>query len=95
MYSSLKSRILFEFQWQPLDDFESFRKFLISAFQQAGKQDVIISDSGMKLIHLSGKGRLRDTHKIITQGLQLATDAKLNHLPDDIIEAAIANLKLT
>ena len=95
VYSSLKSRILFEFQWQPLDDFESFRKFLISAFQQAGKQDLIISDSGMKLIHLSGKGRLRDTHKIITQGLQLATDAKLNHLPDDIIEAAIANLKLT
>jgi hypothetical protein len=37
---------------------------------------------------------LRDTHKIITQSLQLATEAKLNHLSDDLIESVIANLKL-
>ncbi|MHA2039260.1 MAG: AAA family ATPase [Promethearchaeota archaeon] len=94
VYSALKSRILFDLHWQPLDDFASFRKFVISAFQQAGKEEVIISDSGLKLIHLAGKGRLRDTHKIITQSLQLATEAKLNHLSDDLIESVIANLKL-
>ena len=94
VYSALKSRILFDFYWQPLDDFASFRKFVISAFRQAGKEEVIISDSGLKLIHLASTGRLRDTHKIITQSLQLATEAKLNHLPDNLIESAVANLKL-
>jgi type II secretory pathway predicted ATPase ExeA len=94
LYSALKSRILFDFQWLPLDNFDSFKKFLNSAFQLAGKLDLIISDSGMKIIHLASKGRLRDTHKIITQALQLATEANINHLPDEIIEVSIDNLKL-
>jgi len=94
LYSALKSRVLFDFQWLPLDTFDAFKKFLISAFQLAGKHELIISDSGLKIIHLATKGRLRDTHKIITHALQLATDANINHLPDEIIESAIDNLKL-
>ena len=31
----------------------------------------------------------------ITQSLQLATETKLNHLPDDIIEAAVENKPLS
>ena len=94
VYSALKSRIFFDFHWEALDDFETFKKFIVSAFRHAGKAETIISESGFKLLHIATKGRLRDSHKIITQSLQLATETKLNHLPDDIIEAAIDNLKL-
>lgn len=94
LYSALYSRILFHYHWQPLEDNESFNSFITTAFQQAGKQETIISQSGLKLIHLASSGGLRDAHKIITQSLQLATEKKLNHLPDDIIEVAIQNLNL-
>lgn len=94
IYSALNSRILFNFHWQPLEDFKSFSSFVSTAFQLAGKQETIVSQSGLKIIHLAAKGRLRDSHKIITHSLQLAADAKLNHLPDDIIENALANLKV-
>jgi len=94
VYSALRSRILFNSHWQPLDDFESFRKFVITSFQHAGKEETIMSQSGLKIMHLATKGHLRESHKIITQSLQLATESKLNHLPDDIIETAIENLKI-
>lgn len=93
-YSALKTRTLFNFHWQSLDDFESFSSFITAAFQQAGIQETIISKSGLKLMHMASKGHLRDSHKIITQGLQLAAQNKLNHLPDEILEAAIVDLKL-
>lgn len=94
IYSALNSRILFHHHWQPLEDYDSFNRFVTTSFQQAGKQETIISQSGLKLIHLASKGCLRDTHKIITQALQLATEKKLNHLPDDIITLSIKNLRI-
>lgn len=94
VYSALNSRILFQYHWHPLDEFDQFNRFILTAFQQAGKHETIISQSGTKLIHLASKGRLREAHKIITRSLQLATEKNLNHLPDDIIELSIENLKM-
>lgn len=93
IYSALNSRILFNYSWKPLDDFSSFADFIVSAFKKAGKQETILSQSGLKLMHIASKGRLRETHKIITQSLQLATDRQLNHLPDEIIELSINHLR--
>jgi MSHA biogenesis protein MshM len=93
IYSALNSRILFQYSWQALDDFNDFSKFIISAFEKAGKQETILSQSGLKLIHMASKGRMRDAHKIITQSLQLAADGKLNHLPDNIIEESINQMR--
>jgi len=93
VYSPLNSRILFHYSWQPLDDFSLFATFVVSAFKNAGKQETIFSQSGLKLIHIASKGKLRETHKIITQSLQLATERQLNHLPDEIIELSINQLR--
>ncbi len=93
IYSALNSRILFHYPWCTIDNFDSFSKFISTAFQNAGKQETILTQSGLKLIHMASKGRLRDAHKIITQSLQLATAGQLNHLPDNVIEDSINQLR--
>ena len=92
-YSALTSRMLFHMHWEALDDFDGFSQFIVTAFQNAGKQETIISNSGMQLIHMASKGRLRYAHRIITQSLQLASAQNINHLPDDIIESAVNDLQ--
>lgn len=91
-YSALSSRIFFNFHWQALDDFESFSKFIAVAFQNTGKQEVIISRSGLQLIHMASKGKLRYAHKLITQCLQAAATQNMNHIPDEIIQSVIDEL---
>ena len=92
VYSALTSRMLFQFHWEAIDDFETFSRFILTAFQNAGKQETMFSKSGLQLIHLGSKGRLRYAHKIITQCLQSATEQNMNHVPDDIIQHAIEEL---
>ena len=53
----------------------------------------LISQSGMKLIHMASKGRLRYAHRVLTRCLQLAAQQKMNHLPDDVINQAIESLR--
>ena len=88
-YSALTSRLLFQTTWQPIDDSEEFSKYIQTAFKNAGKQETIISQSGMQLLHMASKGRLRNAHKIITQALHMAALGNMNHLSDDIIQQSI------
>ena len=91
-YNALTSRLLFQFQWRAIDDFQPFQKFIVEAFQNAGVQSTIISQSALQLIHMASKGQLRDTHQIITLALLKATEKNLNHLPDDIIQQSIEEI---
>ena len=92
-YNALTSRLLFQFQWKAIDDFQPFQKFIVDAFQNAGLQSTIISQSALQLIHMASKGQLRYVHQIITQSLLKATQQNLNHLPDDIIQQSIEETK--
>lgn len=94
-YAALTSRIQFHFHFKPLESFEEFSQFLVNAFQQAGCAQTIMSQSAMKLMHMASKGRLRHTHRLVTVCLQIATQENKNHLPDDIVEKAIEQLRST
>lgn len=89
VYSPLHSRILFQFGWQTIDSSVKFHEFVTEAIKNAGIQNSIITQSGMQLIYMASKGRLRVAHKILTYAFKAATDANFNHLPDDIIQQAI------
>jgi MSHA biogenesis protein MshM len=89
IYSALYSRILFQFNWQGIDEATTFREFITEAFKNAGLHDAIISQSGIQLIYMASKGRLRYAHRILTQALQRATENNCNHLSDDIIQHSI------
>ncbi len=89
IYSPLYSRILFQFGWQTIDSSVKFYEFVIEAFKNAGVHNSMISQSGMQLIYMASKGKLRFAHKILTYAFQKAADNNCNHLPDDIIQQAI------
>lgn len=92
IHSALHSRMLFQLTWMAIDDATQFKELLIQAFKHAGVHDTILSQSGIQLIYVASKGRLRYAHRILTTALQIAADNRCNHLPDDIIQQSIDNL---
>jgi MSHA biogenesis protein MshM len=89
IYSSLYSRILFQFGWQTIESSARFHELVTEALKNAGIHNSIISQSGMQLIYMASKGKLRFTHKILTCAFQKAAEDNCNHLPDEIIQYAI------
>lgn len=89
----LASRLQFHFEWKALEDFELFRQVVEKGLNQAGCHQLILSQSAIKLLHMASKGRLRYVHQILTKCLQMATEKNLNHLPDEIVQESIHQLK--
>lgn len=93
VYSALSSRVAFRYHWQSIETLEQFKACVRLAFEQAGKHEMLISDSGFNLLHMACQGRLRQAHTIINRCLQLACQQALNHIPDEVIETAINSIK--
>lgn len=91
--ASLASRVQFHFEWKPLEDFELFRQFVEKGFKEAGCPQLLLSQSGIKLLHMGSKGRARWLHQIVTKSLQMATEKKMNHLPDEIVQESIRQIQ--
>jgi len=91
--ASLASRIQFQFEWKPLDNFELFSQFVDKGFKAAGCHQSILSQSAVKLLHMASKGRVRYVDKIVTKSLQIATEKNVNHLPDEIVQESIRQIR--
>lgn len=91
--AALASRIQARCQLQPIDDRDEFKKFLLHGLSHAGCATSILSDSGIEILRMASKGNPRQLHCLLVTALRLATDKKLNHLPDDIVTEAIEILK--
>lgn len=92
IYEPLLSRIQFHFQWEAFEDFGSFKELLQSAFQLAGAQTTLLSETGIQMIYSASKGRLRYANRILIRSLQEAASQNINHIPDDIIKNVIEEL---
>jgi len=90
--SALASRIQARYELKPINDREAFEQLLTHGFEAAGCSHKLLSDSGCELIRMSSQGNPRKAHQLIVTSLRLATDKKINHLPDDIIKEAITIL---
>lgn len=88
-HSALASRIQARCEFKPIVDRGIFKEFLLHGFNQAGCAHALLSDSGIELLHMASQGNPRQAHRVIVTALRLATDKKINHLPDDIIKEAI------
>jgi type II secretory pathway predicted ATPase ExeA len=91
--TALASRIRARCQLQPIIDREPFKEFLLHGLTQAGATSVLLSDSAIEILRMASKGNPRILHQLIVASLQLATDKKLTHLPDDIIKEAVEIFK--
>ena len=80
-------------QLKPIVEREAFKKLLDHGFTEAGCTHQLLSESAIELIRMASQGNPRRAHQLIVTSLRLATDKKINHLPDDIVHEAITLLK--
>jgi type II secretory pathway predicted ATPase ExeA len=93
MNYALASRLQVRFELKPILDRDEFKKFMTHGFETVGASVQLLSDSGIEVIRMASLGNPRQAHQIILTALRLATDQKINHLPDDIVQEAIGILK--
>lgn len=92
-YAALASRIQVKETLEPVVEKERFESLIKQAFKEAGATQPLLSDPGIELIRMASKGKPRMAGQIIQNSLRLATEKKINHLPDDIVMEAIDVMK--
>jgi MSHA biogenesis protein MshM len=93
MYTALASRIQVRYQLQPIMERERFAGLIQHAFKEAGSQSSLLSDSGIELLRIASQGKPRYVNRILVGAMQLAAQRGINHLPDDLLQEAITQLK--
>lgn len=92
-YAALYSRIQVRIQLKPVVERERFLLFIQHALKSAGCQHTLLTDSGMEVLRQASKGLPRQAGRILRTAMRLAVPKGLNHLPDEIIHQAIAELQ--
>ena len=92
-YAALASRIQVRLRLKPVIERERFHSLVAHAFKQAGAQHTLLSDSGLELLRQASRGLPRYAGRILKTSLQLAVPKGLNHLPDELIQQAIEELR--
>jgi len=92
-YAALSSRIQIKEKLEPIFEQERFSQLVDQGFKDAGATQRMISEPGIELLRMASKGKPRIASQLILNALQLATEKKINHLPDDVINEAIEIFK--
>jgi len=92
-YAALGSRIHARVQLKPVTERERFAQLVQHGFKSAGCSQTLISDSGMELLRQASQGLPRQAGRILLAALQMAAAKKINHLPDEILQHAINELR--
>ena len=92
-YAALSSRIQMKEKLEPVFEQERFSQLIAQGLKDAGATQQLISDPGIELLRMASKGKPRIASQLILNALQLATEKKINHLPDDVINEAIEIFK--
>lgn len=92
-YAALASRIQARVQLQPVLERERFASFIHHALKNAGCTHTLLADSGMELLRQAAKGLPRQAGRILRTAMQMAVPKGLNHLPDDLLQLAIEELR--
>jgi type II secretory pathway predicted ATPase ExeA len=92
-YAALASRIHVCVQLRPVLERERFAQLILHAFKTAGATHTVLADSGLELLRQASQGLPRQAGRILHTALQMAAVKKLNHLPDDLLQQAITELR--
>jgi type II secretory pathway predicted ATPase ExeA len=92
-YAALYSRIQVRAHLQPIIERERFLLLIGHALKTAGCPQTLLADSGMELLRQASKGLPRQAGRILRTAMRLAVPKGLNHLPDDLLQQAILELK--
>ena len=92
-YAALHSRIQVRVALKPFAERERFQLLIAHALESAGCQHTLLADSGLELLRQASKGLPRLAGRILCTAMRLAMYKGLNHLPDEIVQQAIAELQ--
>jgi MSHA biogenesis protein MshM len=93
-YAALHSRISVFMEFQPITDPEQYQHMIHETFKGVGATSTLISSPACEILRLASRGMFRVTGEIVNTALRLAAESNLNHLPDDIIQQAIKELRV-
>jgi MSHA biogenesis protein MshM len=92
-YAALAGRLQVRVQLKPVVERERFAQLIHHALKTAGCQHTVLADSGMELLRLASQGLPRQAGRILRAALQRAVPKGLNHLPDDLLQQTIEELR--
>ena len=78
---------------KPVAERERFAALIGHALKTAGCQHTLLADSGMEVLRQASKGLPRQAGRILRTAMRLAVPKGLNHLPDDLLQQAILELR--
>jgi type II secretory pathway predicted ATPase ExeA len=92
-YAALTSRIQARVQLEPVIERERFKALVDHALKSAGCTHTLLADSGLELLRQASQGLPRLAGLILKAAMQRAVPKGLNHLPDDLLQQAIEELR--
>ena len=92
-YAALHSRIQVRVALKPVVQRERFALLIQHALRSAGCEHTLLADSGLEILRQASKGLPRQAGRILCTAMRLAVPKGLNHLPDEIVQQAIAELQ--
>lgn len=92
-YAALYSRIQVRVALRPVVERDRFAQLIAHALKSAGCQHTLLADSGMEILRQASKGLPRQAGRILCTAMRLAVPRGLNHLPDELLQHAIAELQ--
>ncbi|SAK86347.1 hypothetical protein AWB75_05876 [Caballeronia catudaia] len=92
-YAALYSRVQARVQLQPVIERERFAQLITHALKAAGCTHTLLSDSGLELLRQASRGLPRQAGRILRIAMQLAVPRGLNHLPDELLQQAIEEMR--
>ena len=92
-YAALSSRLQVRLQIKPIIERERFAQLITHALKIAGCQHTLLADTGMELLRQASKGLPRQAGQILRNAMRLAVPKALTHLPNELVQQAIAELQ--
>jgi type II secretory pathway predicted ATPase ExeA len=92
-YAALAGRIQVRVTLKPVFERERFAQFIAHGLKSAGCQHTLLSDAGLEILRQASKGLPRQAGRILCTAMRLAVPRGLNHLPDELLQQALAELQ--
>lgn len=92
-YVALYSRIQTRVQLLPIVEHARFAQLITHALKAAGCNHTLLSESGLELLRQASRGLPRNAGRILRTAMQLAAPKGLNHLPDELLQQAIGEMR--
>jgi type II secretory pathway predicted ATPase ExeA len=92
-YAALHGRIQVRVHFTPVIERERFALLIAHALNAAGCTHTLLSDSGIEQLREASRGVPRQAGRILRNAMRLAVPKGLNHIPDDLLQRAIEEVR--